>query len=232
MRELIGWCSLMEIRCVNADRGKPATEFGMELPWVPSPEPGVARKLLERIGGEVALATSIVRYEAGSCFARHCHDLGEEFLVLEGVFSDEHGHFRTGTYVRNPPGSSHAPFSTEGCVIFVKLRQMSLDEVDRTVITPQHLEWSALAGGGERADLNRSGRVSVALERLPAGATRVVGGSAGGEEIFLVDGEAAATADPSRVLKRWTWLRRPPSEPLEICMRVPVTLWIKQGHLR
>jgi hypothetical protein len=221
----------MEIRCVNADRGKPAVEFGMDLPWVPSPEPGVTRKLLERVGGEVALATSIVRYEAGSRFARHRHDLGEEFLVLDGVFSDEHGDFGKGTYVRNPPGSSHSPFSLEGCVIFVKLRQMSLDEAGRTVAPPESLEWSPLANGGERADLYRFGRTQVALERLPAGTTRLVGGHDGGEELFLVDGEVVSTADPSLVLRRWTWLRRPPAGAIEICTRTPVTFWVKRGHL-
>src|SRR5262245_2098677 len=78
-------------------------------PWVPSPQEGVARRMLDRIGGEVARATSLVRYVPASTFPSHQHGGGEEFLVLEGVFSDEHGDYPTGTYVRNPPGSAHAP---------------------------------------------------------------------------------------------------------------------------
>lgn len=70
--------------------------------WVASPSPGVWRYPLDRVGGEVARATSIVRYALASSFSPHTHGGGEEFLVLEGVFSDEHGDYPAGTYVRNP----------------------------------------------------------------------------------------------------------------------------------
>ena len=54
--------------------------------WVPSPMPGVMRKLLAREDAERGHATSIVRYEPGASFSAHDHPLGEEILVLEGVF--------------------------------------------------------------------------------------------------------------------------------------------------
>jgi hypothetical protein len=219
----------MDALHINADRSKPALEFGSELPWLPSPEPGVARKLLERAGGEVALATSIVRYDAGSRFAPHRHELGEEFLVLQGVFSDEYGHFEEGSYVRNPPGSSHAPFSTAGCIIFVKLRQMTLAEADRTVVTAESLEWLPTAYGGERAELYA--RENVALERLPAGAQRIVGDCTGGEEILLVNGEAVTIAAAPLLLQPWTWLRLPSSNPVTIRTHTAAVLWVKKGHL-
>jgi anti-sigma factor ChrR (cupin superfamily) len=82
--------------------------------------PGVHRRMLDRIGGEVARATSIVRYAPASHFSPHIHDGGEEFLVLEGTFQDEHGGYPVGSYVRNPPTSSHTPGSSVGCTIFVK----------------------------------------------------------------------------------------------------------------
>jgi anti-sigma factor ChrR (cupin superfamily) len=94
-------------------------------PWVPSPEAGVERRMLDRVGGEVARATSLVRYGPGARFAEHAHGGGEEFLVLEGVFSDERGDYPAGTYVRNPPGSRHRPFSRGGCTLFVKLHQFA-----------------------------------------------------------------------------------------------------------
>src|SRR3546814_19803143 len=72
------------------------------LVWRPSPMPGVDRRMLDRIGGEVARATSIVRYAPASHFSAHNHDGGEEFIVLEGIFQDEHGDYPAGTYVRNP----------------------------------------------------------------------------------------------------------------------------------
>ncbi|MHA6195595.1 cupin domain-containing protein [Pseudomonas wadenswilerensis] len=108
---------------LNADLGQPAIMHGATLPWLASPLPGVERRPLYRLGGEQARATSLVRYAPGSRFSAHRHGLGEEFVVLEGVFEDEHGRYPAGSYVRNPPGSEHAPGSVDGCMIFVRLRQ-------------------------------------------------------------------------------------------------------------
>lgn len=90
------------------------------LPWQASPSPLVERRLIERDGGEQARATSIVRYAPGAAFPAHRHDLGEEILVLEGVFSDEHGDYPAGTWLRSPDGSAHQPYSETGCLIWVK----------------------------------------------------------------------------------------------------------------
>jgi len=107
---------------INADYSKKIVINHYDLPWIQSPESGVERRMLERLGGEVAKATSIVRYQPDSQFQMHTHEFGEEILVLDGIFSDETGNYPTGTYVMNPPGSSHAPFSETGCTLFVKLR--------------------------------------------------------------------------------------------------------------
>ncbi|MEM9172238.1 MAG: cupin domain-containing protein, partial [Pseudomonadota bacterium] len=108
---------------LNADFTKPVVIHSDDLPWIPSPLPGVDRRMLDRIGGEVARATSIVRYAPGSAFSAHTHDGGEEFFVIRGVFQDEHGDFPEGTYVRNPPTTRHVPRSDNGATIFVKLWQ-------------------------------------------------------------------------------------------------------------
>ncbi len=108
---------------LNANLDQPALMRGATLPWLASPLAGVERRPLYRLGGEQARATSLVRYAPGSRFSPHRHGLGEEFVVLEGVFEDEHGRYPAGSYVRNPPGSEHAPGSTDGCMIFVRLRQ-------------------------------------------------------------------------------------------------------------
>ncbi len=117
---------------LNADFSQRVVVHGDEVQWVKSPMPGVDRRMLDRIGGEVARATTIVRYAPDSHFSQHTHDGGEEFLVLEGVFQDEHGDFPAGSYIRNPPTSSHTPGSEDGCVIFVKLWQF--DPEDRTPV--------------------------------------------------------------------------------------------------
>ena len=74
---------------LNADFSKRVAVHAARMPWVASPMPGVDRRMLDRIGEEVARATSIVRYAPGSHFSPHTHGGGEEFLVLEGVFTDE-----------------------------------------------------------------------------------------------------------------------------------------------
>ena len=108
---------------INADFNRRVLIHSRQLDWLESPMPGVSRRPLDRVGNEVARATSIVRYAPESKFSPHIHAGGEEFIVLEGVFQDEHGDFPEGSYIRNPPASKHRPSSALGCVIFVKLWQ-------------------------------------------------------------------------------------------------------------
>src|SRR5262245_6475437 len=192
----------MDSVSLHANTDRPALVHGADLPWQLSPAPGVERKLLERIGDEVALATSIVRYAPHSQFAPHEHGAGEEFLVLEGVFSDEHGDYPAMTYVRNPPGSVHTPRSARGCTIFVKLRQMAATDRQRVVVSTEP-EIS------QRQVLHRTGSISVELHSLPPGGTLPIDASRGGEEIFICEGSASA---PGVDLLRWSWWRRTASE--------------------
>ena len=97
---------------INADFNKRVLVHSAQLQWISSPMAGVDRRQLDRVGEEVARATSIVRYAPGSHFSPHVHTGGEEFVVIEGVFQDEHGDFPVGSYIRNPPQSSHKPGST------------------------------------------------------------------------------------------------------------------------
>ena len=111
------------------------------LPETPAPAAGITRRMIERDGGEVARATTIVRYAAGSAFASHTHGGGEEILVLEGTLHDEHGVYGPGTYIKNPVGSSHTPSSPEGCTLFVKLRHLDPRDNERVVIDTRRSEW-------------------------------------------------------------------------------------------
>ena len=88
---------------LNADFSKRVAIHSEQVEWLASPMPGVDRRMLDRIGGEVARATSIVRYVPNSKFSAHTHTGGEEFIVLDGVFQDEHGDFPTAhMYVIHP----------------------------------------------------------------------------------------------------------------------------------
>lgn len=182
-----------------------------KLNWAPSPAKGVDRRMLFRIGDEKARATSIVRYAPGSHFSRHTHPGGEEFLVLEGTFQDETGDFPAGTYVRNPPGTGHAPGSDEGCIIFVKLWQFRADDSERIVCRPGEGRRAALQPDVESSPVLFDGADErVVLEEWQAG-EEVELSNVKGLELLVLDGALREGADE---LDRCSWLRLPAGEPL------------------
>jgi anti-sigma factor ChrR (cupin superfamily) len=141
-----------------------------ELPWQDSPMAGVQRRMLDRDGEEIARATSLVQYAPNSHFAEHTHGGGEEFLVIEGIFADEHGTYPAGTYVRNPVGSSHRPSSESGCTIFVKLQQMSPEDQTTVRIDTENTPWfPGLVKGLEVMPLHSFRGENVALVRWQPG---------------------------------------------------------------
>jgi len=217
---------------VNADFTQRVVIATDALPWIPSPQAGVERRLLDRIGGEVARATSLVRYAKASAFPAHQHGLGEEFLVLEGVFSDEHGDYPTGTYVRNPPGSRHTPRTEPGCTILVKLRQMQLAEAARVVIDTSAAIWQpAGAPGLSRLPLYDAPDAGerVALERLAPGSHVAEVDCPDGEEIFLLSG---GLRDDYGSYGAGTWIRNPAGFRRRLESPDGATYWVKRGHLR
>jgi anti-sigma factor ChrR (cupin superfamily) len=199
------------------------------IPWTPSPMAGVERRMLDREGGEVARATSIVRYAPGSSFERHGHGGGEEFLVLEGVFSDELGNYPAGTYVRNPVGSSHAPFSQEGCTILVKLQQMHPADQQRVVIHTATSTWvPGLVPGLEVLPLHAHGPEHVALVRWAPGTVFQAHSHAGGEEILVLEG---VFQDEHGTYPAGSWLRNPHGSIHRPWSEAGCTIWVKTGHL-
>ena len=220
----------MSSELVNADFARRVVIATGELPWIPSPQAGVERRLLDRIGGEVARATSLVRYAPASAFPAHGHALGEEFLVLDGIFSDEHGDYPAGTYVRNPPNSRHTPRTGPGCCIFVKLRQMQPAERDRIVIDSNIVEWrDAGQSGAKRLSLFSDTREQVSLQRLEAGAGPGDMDCPGGEEIFILSGDLR---DEFGIYPAGTWIRNPAGFRRTLGSNGGATYWTKRGHLR
>ncbi|MEM7641916.1 MAG: cupin domain-containing protein [Pseudomonadota bacterium] len=197
------------------------------IDWVPSPMPGVDRRMLDRIGDEVARATSIVRYAPASHFSAHTHTGGEEFIVLEGVFQDEHGDFPAGTYVRNPPTSSHTPGSAPGCVIFVKLWQFDL--ADRTQIRVEMgADLAETAPGILSQTLHADDRETVTYETW-APETPVARALPGGAELLVLDGGLTEGGD---TLRAGSWLRLPDGATFDARAGADgAKVWIKTGHL-
>ncbi len=215
---------------LHADFSQRVVVESDDLPWVDSPLAGVQRRMLERDGEEVARATSIVRYAPGSAFSAHTHGGGEEFFVLEGVFSDEHGDFPKGMYVRNPPGSSHTPSSEQGCTILVKLRQM--DDADQTQIaidTTADEGWIPGASPGlSLLPLHTYENETVRLVRFAPGTNLPPHDHPGGEEIFVLDG---SFEDEHGRYGKGTWIRNPPGSGHEARSQQGCLLYIKTGHL-
>ena len=216
---------------LNADFSKRVLLHTDEIDWVASPMAGVCRRMLDRIGGEVARATSVVRYDPGSRFSAHVHGGGEEFMVLEGVFQDEHGDFPAGSYIRNPPQSSHTPGSEEGCVILVKLWQFDAD--DRTQVridtNTSSMDEDPERPGVRVARLHADRREEVRLETwLPE--TRVELQTGGGAELFVLEGGFQTNSER---LRRYSWLRIPRGDSLSATAGSQgARIWIKTGHLR
>ncbi len=201
-----------------------------EMDWVPSPMAGVDRRMLDRIGDEVARATSIVRYAAGSHFSEHTHSGGEEFIVLEGVFQDEHGDYPAGTYVRNPIGTHHIPRSDPGCTIFVKLWQFAKDDADQFSLNLNSLELSADPNveGVSRAQIVDRPQEAVFVEAWEPG-TETELGDAGGVEILILEGELNHAGE---TYHRNDWIRLPAGERTEFKSGAEgVRFWMKCGHL-
>ncbi|MEO0623464.1 MAG: cupin domain-containing protein [Pseudomonadota bacterium] len=215
---------------INADFTKRAVVHAAEEPWVASPMPGVERRMLDRIGDEVARATTIVRFAPGSAFSAHTHDGGEEYLVLEGVFQDDDGDFPVGTYVRNPPTSAHTPASQDGCVILVKLHQFDPDDrtqirVDTVAADPVEAEGRP---GVQTVPLHTDARETVRIEHWAPGA-EVTLPVPGGLEAFVLNG---GFEEGGEQFARHSWLRLPEGATLSARAGTDgARLWVKTGHL-
>lgn len=217
------------MQTINADFDQRAVVRPGDLDWVASPSPGVDRIMLDRIGDEVARATSIVRYAPGSKFSAHTHDGGEEFLVLEGVFSDADGDYTAGTYVRNPPGSEHSPFTEDGCTILVKLRQFDEADLTRKVIDTRGATFlPGSAPGLSVLPLHAHGTESVALVRWAPGTRFSAHRHWGGEEIFVIEG---TFQDEHGDYPAGSWLRSPHLSAHQPFSNVGCLIYVKTGHL-
>lgn len=215
---------------INADFSKRAISTDSADEWIKSPESGVERRMLDRIGDEVARATSIVRYAPASSFPRHIHDKGEEFLVLEGIFSDELGSYPAGTYVRNPPGSAHNPYSTDGCRILVKLRQFRADDLLPVVVdTTDGMDWQAdEPTGGDLRHLYDFGNERVSMLKFKAGNDLSIAVEDGGLEWLLLSGSLRFDLSDYGVE---SWFRFPAGDSFKMRAVDNCQIWQKSGHL-
>ena len=217
---------------INGDLAVRAVQDTEQMDWSPSPSGTVWRKRVHLVGSpESGQVTSIVRYEPDSSFPAHDHPQGEEILVLDGVFCDEHGDWPTGTYLLNPEGFRHAPFSSKGCKLFVKLRQFPGKERRHVVIDTHSRPWEH--GPDQDVALKHLYRQAgfedeTWLERwLPDAALRRRFYERGAE-LFVLNG---AFADDEGEYSQGTWLRFPAGAQHQPRTSSGCTLYVKTGGL-
>lgn len=212
----------------NMDRSQRLVVDTNEIEWVQSPNPQVLRKPLEREKAESGQVTSVVTYLPNSEFPEHKHPLGEEIFVLEGEFADENGRYPAGTYLRNPPGSSHSPFSEKGCLIFVKLNQFLPEDSAQLVINTSSNEWLPGYGGLKVMPLHEFNGHSTALVKWPPGEVFKPHSHFGGEEIFVLKGEFK---DEVGSYPKGTWIRSPHLSKHHPFVDEETIILVKVGHL-
>ena len=216
---------------IHADLNRRAVVNSEELDWVASPLSGVERRMLERDGAESGRATTIVRYAPGSHFSSHVHTGGEEYLVLDGVFSDETGDFGPGMYVRNPVGSRHRPHSEDGCVIFVKLRQYPGRARRQINIDTNAGDWQPGSTPGVQVMTlyaEDDHPEKMALARLGPDTRIARHDHPGGEEVFVIEG---GYEDDHGAYGPGSWVRYPPASRHTVHSETGCLLYLKTGHL-
>lgn len=214
---------------VNADFSKRVVIGPEDYAWQSSPASGVERMMLDRIGEEVARATSLVRFAPNSAFDAHTHGGGEEFLVLDGVFSDEDGDYPAGSYVRNPPGSRHTPrIGSEGAMILVKLRQFLPGDDAQKVIDTRG-QYDEVSPGLSQMVLHDIPGELVRMVRFAPGTALKRHEHGGGEELFVVEG---SFSDDDGHYPAGTWVRSPIGTGHAPISDEGCLLWIKTGHLQ
>jgi len=213
---------------LNMDFSKAVCLRPDDQEWVMSPADGVSRAHLERIAEESGHVTSFVMFEPGSYFPPHNHPNGEEVFVLDGVFSDENGDYPTGTYIRNPPGSFHKPFTKEGCKLFVKLEQFKSNDTEHVVIRPEDQQWGQGIGNLKVLPLHTHGTVSTALVAWPKDEVFQPHNHMGGEEIVVINGRFI---DEFGEYPEGTWLRNPHMSEHFPHVEDETLIYVKVGHL-
>jgi len=216
---------------LNADFTKRAVMDTTAMDWQASPSPTVWRKRLDLVAGEFSRVTSVVRYDADSAFRPHDHPDGEEILVLDGVFSDEHGDYPAGSYLLNPEGFRHAPFSRQGCVLFVKLRQYGGGGRRHHAIDTTSAVWLAGEKPGVEVlplyvDANHTD--IMMLQRYAPGTRLQAREQPGGLELFVLEGELEEDGERHGA---GSWIRLPPGSRPSLGSTVGCTLYLKCWHL-
>jgi anti-sigma factor ChrR (cupin superfamily) len=213
---------------LNMDFDQPARMLPGDYDWQASPADGMARVPLERMAAESGHKTSFVQFSPESYFPAHTHPLGEEIYVLDGVFSDQYGDYPAGTYLRNPPGSSHQPFTREGCRLFVKLDKFDPNDREKVVLRPENQQWRPGIGNLRVAPLHNYATQNTALVFWPANEVFQPHAHWGGEEIVVIRG---TSRDEYGDYPAGSWICSPHLSEHHPRVNEETLILVKTGHL-
>jgi anti-sigma factor ChrR (cupin superfamily) len=213
---------------LNMKFDAPVVVLPSDQSWELSPADGVSRFPLEREAAESGHTTSQVIFAPGAAFPEHSHPLGEEIFVLEGIFSDEFGDYPTGTYIRNPPGSKHSPFTRDGCKLFVKLEQFHPDDSAPVVVRPDDHQWRNGIGNLKVLSLHEFQTQHTALVYWPDNEKFQPHQHWGGEEIMVISGEFI---DEYGRYPAGSWIRSPNLSKHDPYVEKATLILVKTGHL-
>lgn len=214
---------------INGDMSRRVTMDTGQMEWQASPSGTVFRKRVHLVGpAESGQVTSVVRYQPEASFPAHDHPGGEEILVLQGVFSDEHGDWPAGTYLLNPEGFRHAPFSRGGCEIFVKLRQYAGAREHHAIDTNAATWRPGPQPGIDIQPLYRESGFpdAMSLERWSPGTSLPATARPGGVEIFVLEG---GFEDKDGHYGPGAWLRLPDGAIHQPRSETGCVLYMKAG---
>ena len=222
---------MADLADVNSDLSQQVVIDTQSMPWQSSPSGTVWRKPLYREGGEFGPVTSLVRYQAGGKFRSHAHPQGEEILVLAGEFCDDHGRYPQGSYLLNPDGSQHAPYSDHGCTLLVRLRQYAGHDRPQIKLDTTQAHWrQGMVEGLTVLPLYAQANYTenMALVHWQPETYFARHTHPGGEEIFVIEG---AFEDEHGVYPQGSWIRSPHMSTHTPFSRQGCLIYVRVGGL-
>ena len=201
----------------------------------PAPIAGISRRVFERHTAHGARTTSIVSYAAGQTDAASesaaepvsAQGIGEELLVLSGSFTDEHGSYCAGSYLRNPAGGARR--TDTGCVLFEKRGYLDPHDQARVVVDTRSGNWHpGMYAGLQNMLLAAVGPERTVLVRWAPGTRIDPHTHATVEETLVLEGELE---DEFGCYPAGTWFRVPRGSTHAPYSPRGALILIKVGHI-
>ena len=190
-----------------------------DLEWENTQNKGIYKKLLSKKEDE---ETSILKIEENSKLNNNSKINSVEIFVLEGVYKNEFGEFKSGTYLNLPNENEAFVSSNTGCVIF---RKENCDKgVENIIIDTNSTPWLKGQGNLEVMPLY----TQTALVKWPQNERFIPHKHWGGEEIFVLKGRFM---DEHGIYPKGSWIRSPHLSTHFPFVEEETIIFVKTGHL-